>query len=95
MLRKTILAGAAALTLGAAALAPTSASAWWGGHPGWHGLHHGWFYRPAVRASASCAGWSGRLMARRRAGSMFATDDAVAAHSANALPKAGAFALVA
>ena len=50
MLRKTILAGAAALTLGAAALAPTSASAWWGGHPGWHGLHHGWFYRPAVRA---------------------------------------------
>ncbi|MFZ1150286.1 MAG: sulfur globule protein precursor [Xanthobacteraceae bacterium] len=52
MLRKTILAGAAALTLGAAALAPTSASAWWGGHPGWHGLHHGWFYRPAVRAYA-------------------------------------------
>jgi hypothetical protein len=49
MLRKTILAGAAALTLGAAALAPTSASAWWGGHPGWHGWHHGWFYRPAVR----------------------------------------------
>jgi hypothetical protein len=31
MLRKTILAGAAALTLGAAALAPTTASAWWGG----------------------------------------------------------------
>jgi hypothetical protein len=49
MLRKAILAGAAALTLGAAALAPTSASAWWGGHPGWHGWHHGWFYRPAVR----------------------------------------------
>ena len=48
MLRKTILAGAAALTLGAAALAPTSASAWWAGHPGWHGWHHGWFYRPAV-----------------------------------------------
>jgi hypothetical protein len=30
MLRKTILAIAAAATLGAAALAPTSASAWWG-----------------------------------------------------------------
>jgi len=52
MLRKTILAGAAALTLGAAALAPTSASAWWGGHPGWHGWHHGWFHRPAVRVYA-------------------------------------------
>ena len=49
MLRKTILAGAVALTLSAAALAPTSASAWWAGHPGWHGWHHGWFYRPAVR----------------------------------------------
>jgi hypothetical protein len=53
MLRKTILAGAAALTLGAAALAPTNASAWWGGYPGWHGFHHGWFYRPAVRVYAS------------------------------------------
>ena len=52
MLRKMILAAAAALTLGAAALAPTSASAWWGGHPGWHGWHHGWFYRPAVRVYA-------------------------------------------
>ena len=52
MLRKTILAGAVALTLSAAALAPTSASAWWAGHPGWHGWHHGWFYRPAVRVYA-------------------------------------------
>jgi hypothetical protein len=52
MLRKTILAGAAALTLSAAALAPTSASAWWAGHPGWHVWHHGWFYRPAVRVYA-------------------------------------------
>lgn len=52
MLRKTILAGAAALTLGAAALSPTSASAWWSGNPGWHGWHHGWFYRPAVRVYA-------------------------------------------
>jgi len=52
MLRKTILAGAAVLTLGAAALAPTSASAWWGGRPGWYGWHHGWFYRPAVRVYA-------------------------------------------
>ena len=51
MLRKTILAGAAALTLSAAALAPTSASAWWAGHPGWHGWHHG-CYRPAVRVYA-------------------------------------------
>jgi len=33
MLRKTITAAAAALTLGAAALAPNSASAW-AGHPG-------------------------------------------------------------
>jgi len=52
MLRKTILAGAVALTLSAAALAPTSASAWWAGHPGWHGWHHGWSYRPAVRVYA-------------------------------------------
>jgi hypothetical protein len=36
MLRKTITAAAAALTLGAAALAPNSASAW-AGHPGWYG----------------------------------------------------------
>ena len=52
MLRKTILAGAAALTMGVAALAPTSASAWWAGVPGWRaGWHHG-FYRPAVRVYA-------------------------------------------
>ena len=51
MLRKTILAIAAAATLGAAALAPTSASAWWG-HPGWHVWHHGWGYRPAIRVYA-------------------------------------------
>jgi hypothetical protein len=51
MLRKTILAIAAAATLGAAALAPTSASAWWG-HPGWHGWHHGWGYGPAIRVYA-------------------------------------------
>jgi hypothetical protein len=48
MLRKTILAIAAAATLCAAALSPTSASAWWG-HPGWHGWYHGWAYRPAIR----------------------------------------------
>ena len=54
MLRKTILAGAAALTLGAAALAPTSASAWWSGNPGWNGWHHGWFYRPRVYAAMHC-----------------------------------------
>ncbi|HEX9237474.1 MAG TPA: sulfur globule protein precursor [Xanthobacteraceae bacterium] len=54
MLRKTILAGAAALTIGAAALAPSSASASWGGHHGWHGghgWHHGWF-RPGFRVYA-------------------------------------------
>ena len=51
MLRKTILAIAAAATLGAAALAPTSASAW-SGHPGWHGWYHGWAYRPAIRVYA-------------------------------------------
>ena len=51
MLRKTITAAAAALTLGAAALAPNSASAW-AGHPGWYGWHHGWSYRPAVRVYA-------------------------------------------
>jgi hypothetical protein len=55
MLRKTILAIAAAAALGTAALAPTSASAW-GGHGGWHGggwhgggWHRGWgpgFYGP-------------------------------------------------
>jgi len=51
MLRKTILAIAAAATLGAAALAPTSASAG-GGHPGRHGWHHGWGYRRAIRVYA-------------------------------------------
>jgi len=55
MLRKTILAGAAAMTLAGAALAPNSASAWVG-HPPWHGSYHGWhrawFYRPGVRVYA-------------------------------------------
>jgi len=51
MLRKTILAIAAAATLGAAALSPTSASAWWG-HPGWHGWYHGRAYRPGIRVFA-------------------------------------------
>jgi len=77
MLRKTILTGAAALTLGTAALAPTGASAWWGGHPRWHGWHHG-FYRPAIgfmparsmAAAALRAAWSGRPMGPRCAGSM-------------------------
>ncbi len=40
MLRKTMLAIAAAAALGATALAPTSASAW-GFHGGWHGGWHG------------------------------------------------------
>ena len=48
MLRKTILALAASVTLGAAALAPSSASAYW--HGGWHGgWHHGWWGGPVVR----------------------------------------------
>ena len=65
MLRKTILAGAAALAVGAAALAPTSASAWWGGHPGWHGgWHHDWVYRPAVRVYAGPV-YGGGCFARR------------------------------
>ena len=44
MIRKTILAIAATVTLGAAALAPTSASAWGGKHWGHHHGHwgHGW-----------------------------------------------------
>ena len=66
MLRKTILAGAAALTLGTAAIAPTGASAWWGGHPRWHGWHH----MPArsMVAAALPAAWSGRPMGPRCAG---------------------------
>jgi hypothetical protein len=53
MLRKTILAIAAAAALGAAALAPTSASAYWGGwHGGWHGGGWGWGYHPFVRIYA-------------------------------------------
>jgi hypothetical protein len=46
MLRKIILATAAAAALGAAALAPTSASAW-GFHP-WGGYWHGGFYGPRI-----------------------------------------------
>jgi len=42
MLRKSILALAACVTLGAAALSPTAASAHWGG---WGGWHHGPFVR--------------------------------------------------
>ena len=49
MLRKTILALAAAAALGATALAPTSAFAW-GGHGGW-GWHGGW-HGPGFRAFA-------------------------------------------
>jgi hypothetical protein len=63
MLRKTILAGAAALTLSTAALAPTGASAWWGGHPRWHGWHHG-LYRPAIRVYAGPV-YGGGCFARR------------------------------
>jgi hypothetical protein len=56
VLRKTIFAGAAALTLGATMLAPSDASAWWYGQPGWHGWHGlphgshaGWTRQPATR----------------------------------------------
>jgi hypothetical protein len=63
MLRKTILAGAAALTLSTAALAPTGASAWWGGHPRWHGWHHG-LHRPAIRVYAGPV-YGGGCFARR------------------------------
>ena len=47
MLRKTMFALAACVTLGAAALAPTSASAHWGGG-GWYGGWHG----PVIRVYA-------------------------------------------
>jgi hypothetical protein len=48
MLRKSILALAACVTLGAAALSPTAASAHWGG--GWGGgWHGGWYHGPIVR----------------------------------------------
>src|SRR6516165_6812214 len=101
MLRKMILAAAAALTLGSAALAPTSASAWWGGHPGWHGWHHGWFYRPAVRVYAGPV-YGGCLVrrlvwtptARRRAGSMSATDCAHCRPCGTPRPRVGAFMLL-
>ncbi len=46
MLRKTMLAFAAAAALGATALAPTSASAW-----GWHGGWGGW-HGPGFRVFA-------------------------------------------
>jgi hypothetical protein len=49
MLRKTLIALAAGITLGAAALAPTSASAW-GGHGGWHGSWGG--HGPVFRVYA-------------------------------------------
>jgi hypothetical protein len=42
MLRKTLLAAAAAASLGLVALAPTSASAHY--HGGWHGYHGGYGY---------------------------------------------------
>ncbi|HEY6259511.1 MAG TPA: sulfur globule protein precursor [Xanthobacteraceae bacterium] len=47
MLRKTIIALAAAATLGVGALASSPASAHWGG--GWHhmGFHHGFFFHRA------------------------------------------------
>jgi hypothetical protein len=50
MLRKSILALAACVTLGAAALSPTAASAHWGG--GWGGWHGGWHHGPFVRVYA-------------------------------------------
>src|SRR5258708_10117477 len=50
MLRKTMLAFAAAAALGATALAPTSASAW-GWHGGWHGGWGGW-HGPRFRVFA-------------------------------------------
>jgi len=53
MLRKTMLALAACVTLGAAALAPSAASAHWGGwQGGWHTGWHGGWGRPIVRVYA-------------------------------------------
>jgi hypothetical protein len=46
MLRKILLAAAAASSLGLVALAPTSASAHWHGGHGWYGGHG---FRPYVR----------------------------------------------
>jgi hypothetical protein len=57
MLRKTILALAASVTLGVVALAPNSASAW--GYGGWHG---GWGY-PIVRVYAG-PGYGGCMVRR-------------------------------
>lgn len=56
MLRKTMFALTACVTLGAAALAPSTASAHWGG--GWHGWHG-----PIVRVYAGPA--YGGCMVRR------------------------------
>jgi hypothetical protein len=48
MLRKILLAAAAASSLGLVALAPTTASAHW--HGGWKGgFHGGYGFRPYVR----------------------------------------------
>jgi len=58
MVRTTLVALAAAVTLGIAALAPTAASAHhWGGHGyrwGYHGFYpraYGFAYAPVVRSS--------------------------------------------
>lgn len=65
MLRKTLLALAAGVTLGAAALAPNTASAGWGGwHAGWGwgGWHGGWYGGPIVRVYGpgygGCTRWA-------------------------------------
>jgi hypothetical protein len=57
MLRKTMFALAACVTLGATALAPSTASAHWGG--GWHGGWHG----PIVRVYAG-PGYGGCMVRR-------------------------------
>jgi hypothetical protein len=46
MIRKSIIALAAAATLGVTALASSPASARWGGWE--HGLHHGFFFHRSV-----------------------------------------------